>query len=85
MFNSLHKSTPVAGIKLGYARAVHPLNQEISAFEVQPAIGWSWGLNSGNGLTLMLGAKILTVPLQVSETNTMPLSVLPALSFAFEF
>lgn len=85
MFNSLRKSTPVAGIKLGYARAVHPSNLEISAFEVQPAIGWSWGLNSGNGLTLMLGAKILTVPLQVSENNTMPLSVLPALSFAFEF
>lgn len=49
------KSTPVAGIKLGYARSLHPSEPNpLSAMEIEPSIGWSWGLKSGYGLTLSL-------------------------------
>ena len=79
------KSTPVAGIKIGYAHCVHPADAEIMALEVEPGIGWSWGLKSGYGLTLTLAAKILTIPITLTENSSLPVSVLPTLAFAFEF
>ena len=79
------RSTPLAGIKLGYARSIHPADSYLSAMEIEPNIGWSWGLKSGKGLTLTLGAKILTVPVNFTENSSLPMSVLPSLAFAFEF
>lgn len=81
------KSTPVAGIKLGYARSVHPkdANPNVSAFEIEPNIGWSWATKSGQGLTLSLGAKIMTTPISITENSSLPVSILPNLGFAFEF
>lgn len=76
------RSTPMAGIKLGYARSVYPPDGWLSAMEAEPRIGWSWGLNSGNGLTLTLSAKIMTLTIDYVQYV---LQVLPSLSFAFEF
>ena len=72
----------MAGIKLGYARSVYPTNGWLSAMETEPCIGWSWGLNSGNGLTLTLSAKIMTLTIDYVQYE---FQVLPSLSFAFEF
>lgn len=78
-------STPLAGIKLGYAHTVHPANENIDWWEIEPNIGWSWGLKSGYGLTLTVGAKIVTAPVQLTENSSLPVSVVPQLAFAFEF
>ena len=79
------KSTPVAGMKLGYSHSVHPANENQHWVEIEPNIGWSWGLKSGYGLTLTLGAKIVTTPITLTENSSLPVSVLPTLAFAFEF
>lgn len=79
------KSTPLAGIIIAYTHSVYPVNMSEQWMEFEPTIGWSWGLNSGYGLTLSLGAKIATTPVQFTENRSFPFSVLPTLTFAFEF
>ena len=65
----------------------HPkeANPNVSALEIEPNIGWSWAIKSGQGLTLSLGAKIMTAPIRITENSSLPVSVLPNLGFAFEF
>lgn len=77
-------STPVAGIKLGYARSINQ-NEALSEMEIEPNIGWSWGTKSGFGLTLSFGLIISNTPVHFSESSSLPFSLAPSLSFAFEF
>lgn len=64
------RSTPTAGLKMGYAIPVSddPHDPErpdqtivtyFKAFEVEPYIGWDWGLKNGRGIGLALGANLL--------------------------
>lgn len=78
-------STLVAGIKIGYVDSVHPSTGNINALEMEPNIGWNWGLKSGQGITLSLGACIMTVPIRLTENSSLPFTALPRLSLAFEF
>lgn len=77
------KSTPAAGIRIGYVRSSKRGN--LSAFELEPSIGWSWGTKSGYGLALCLGLDIITVPVNFTESSSLPFTALPKLNFAFEF
>ena len=86
------RSTPVAGIKAGYINALHfgkTINGTVSKYSfekgitIQPLVGWSWGLESGVGLTLGLSANIVA-PIGQNK-GTKPLYAIPKLSFAFEF
>lgn len=78
-------STLVAGLKLGYAKSVHPQGGDLNAFELEPNLGWKWGLKSGHGITLSLGAYTMTAPVNFSENSSLPVTVLPRVSLAFEF
>ena len=73
-------STLVAGMKIGYTKSVHPQNVNINAFEWEPNVGWNWGLKSGQGITLSLGAYMATIPVLF-----LPITVLPRMSLVFEF
>jgi len=79
------KSTPTAGIKVGYARSVNPSDtRPLSSVEIEPNIGWSWGLKSGNGLTLSIGARMFVGP-STQIGGYSGFMIAPVLSFAFEF
>jgi len=78
-------STLVAGIKLGYAKSVLPESWDLNAFELEPNIGWSWGLKSGHGITLSLGAYIITSTVNITEISSSAVAALPRLSLSFEF
>lgn len=78
-------STLVAGIKIGYADSVHPTNGNINALELEPNVGWNWGLKSGYGITLSLGIYTVTVPVNFTESSSIPFSAIPRMSLAFEF
>lgn len=73
------RSTPVAGIKAGYSRFVTDKSgQKFSgAFELDPSIGWDWGLKNGKGLNLSVGASLLMANRNVTA--------LPKISFGFQF
>ena len=80
-------STPVLGLKAGGS---HSFNYEglsgvkfKNAVLIEPSLGWSWGLKSGKGLTLGLGAA-LYLPVGESRTDKKVLPM-PKLSFGFEF
>jgi hypothetical protein len=80
-------STPVLGLKAGGS---HSFNYEglsgvkfKNAVVIEPSLGWSWGLKSGKGLTLGLGAA-LYLPVGESRTDKKVLPM-PKLSFGFEF
>ena len=80
-------STPVLGLKAGGS---HCLNYEEAtgvkfknAIVIEPSAGWSWGLKSGHGLTLGLGAA-LYMPVGESWTDKKVLPM-PKLTFGFEF
>lgn len=89
-FLSNKASTPVLGLKAGGS---HCFNYEggngltevkfKNAVVIEPSAGWSWGLKSGNGLTLGLGAA-LYMPVGESRTDKKVLPM-PKLSFGFEF
>jgi hypothetical protein len=60
------RSTPTAGIKIGYGGALlisKDYHSDAYApygnIKLEPNIGWDWGLKSGRGFTLSLGANIL--------------------------
>lgn len=65
------RSTPTVGFKMGYAIPISddPVDRQkpdqtivsyYKAFEFEPYVGWDWGLKSGKGISLALGADILT-------------------------
>jgi hypothetical protein len=86
------KSTPVAGLKAGYTRALN-FGSKVNGFEnkysfeqgasLQPMIGWNWGFNNGCGFTVAAGANVV-LPLGQNK-GTKPLYALPKISFTFEF
>ena len=80
-------STPVLGIKTGLMHAFNydeNFNIKIcNAVFVEPNVGWSWGLKSGKGLTLGLGATMV-IPVDDSRADKRILPM-PKLSFGFEF
>ena len=60
------RSTPTAGIKIGYGGALlvsKDYHSDAYApygnIKLEPNIGWDWGLESGRGFTLSLGANVL--------------------------
>ena len=76
------KSTPVAGIKAGFCHALnYSTNCEFrNAAVIEPGIGWSWTLKSGNGLLLNIACPVfLTRKMDVVSTY-----VMPKLSFGIE-
>jgi len=78
------KSTPLAGIKIGYLRSF-PIKEDMHNVEIEPNIGWSWMLKSGNGLVLSLGANIVPEPVHITESSSFPITIAPCLHFGFEF
>lgn len=79
-------STPTASVRAGYcAGAIFGRQSEKPdfiyaqgmCFEINPALGWDWGLKNGKGLTLSLGAQLLLADHEVLA--------LPKLSFGFCF
>lgn len=80
-------STPTLGMKAGFA---HAFNYEENvgihfknAILLEPNVGWSWGLKSGKGLSLGLGASLF-LPVGEARTDKKVLPM-PKISFAFEF
>lgn len=76
------KNTPTAGLRTGYCMPVTYRAEGsgflfMGAFELEPNIGWDWGLKSGKGLSLSLGATIM-----MTEWKTF---VMPKLSFGVSF
>ena len=80
-------NTLVLGVKTGWSHAFNYQKDSGINFEngilCEPNIGWSWSLNSGNGLYLGLGASLI-FPLGESRTEKTVLPM-PKISFAFEF
>lgn len=76
-------SSPTAGIKIGYLCSF-PDKSNFQNVEIEPNIGWSWLLKSGNGLLLSLGADIVPEPI-VTENGSFPITIVPCLHFGFEF
>ncbi|MCQ2141803.1 MAG: hypothetical protein MJY83_05600 [Bacteroidales bacterium] len=77
-------STPISGLKLGYARGVHP-DCYVSAVELEPNVGWNWAAKKGYGLSLCLGAKMHLGKEVVTFANPLWLSIMPTLSIGIEF
>lgn len=81
------KSTPMVSIKGGLNHAVNYADtfgdKYANAILLEPNVGWSWGLKSGNGLTLALGCPFY-FPVGASRTDSKVLP-LPKLTFTFEF
>lgn len=81
------RSTPVLGIKAGVSHALNYYGNGGIQFRngllVEPSFSWSWGLKSGNGLSLGLGF-VGIFPVGESRTSRTVLP-LPKLSFGFEF
>ena len=81
------KGTPVVGVKTGFMHGFDyekkdGMNLENGLF-VEPNIGWSWGLRSGQGFTIGLGGKAIA-PLGDSRTDKKVI-LMPKVSFGFEF
>lgn len=74
------RSTPSAGIKLGYCFSICGDYRNIfnRAAELEPNVGWSWALRNNRGLNLSVGAAVFIYG--KSEAVA-----LPKVSFAFEF
>lgn len=79
-------STPTASIRAGYCvgaivdRQVEKpdvIYADGMCFELNPALGWDWGLKNGKGLTLSLGAQLMLADYEVLA--------LPKISFGFCF
>ena len=82
-------STPVAGVKVGYGGIINTVKDFHSdsfvpygEYKVEPYIGWDWGLKSGKGLSLSLGANILMNNLFTEYAYAI---VLPKLSIGISF
>ena len=88
-FLSNKASTPILGLKAGGSHSFYNNGNGLTdvkfknAVVIEPSTGWSWGLKSGNGLTLGLGAA-LYIPVGESMTDQKVLPM-PKLSFGFEF
>ena len=70
----------MAGIKAGYCFSIgdNAGNVFDKSFEIEPCVGWSWGLSSKRGLNLSLGASVFVY----GENKAV---AMPKVSFAFEF
>lgn len=81
-------STPVAGIKTGFCRALnydrddHGRFKFRNAAEIEPTIGWSWTMKSGKGLLLNVAYPFYFTS---SQNTKFTLWALPKLSFGIEF
>lgn len=73
------RSTPTAGLKVGYS--AYPL---VRAFEVEPYIGWDWGLKNGKGISAALGATLFPAEID-SYKDIFSYSTLLKLSVGFNF
>ena len=73
------KSTPTAGIRTGICTTVTKHSGYVfsQAWELEPNIGWDWGLKNGKGLNLSIGATMM-----VANRNIV---AMPKLSFGIHF
>ena len=73
------KSTPTAGIRTGICTTVTEHSGYVfsQAWELEPNIGWDWGLKNGKGLNLSIGATMM-----VANRN---MTAMPKLSFGIHF
>lgn len=83
------RSTPAAGVKVGYGGAIIiDEDYHSDAFtpygegKLEPYIGWDWGLKNGKGLSLAIGANILMGNM---FTDYMFAVTLPKLTISFNF
>lgn len=84
-------STPVLGVKAGFTHAFNYKKNDSgfkfrNAVTFEPGAAWSWGLDSGYGLTLGLSAQMYVY----SHWRSLDLvelkgSIMPKLSVSFEF
>lgn len=76
-------NTPTTGIRVGYLRN---FSGETNNFEADLTVGWSWGLASGNGLTLNAGlSAVLPSGISYVAINLPHISLAPVVSLSFEF
>ena len=73
------RNTPTAGLKAGYCVAVveNSGNEFKHAFEIEPNVGWDWGMKNGKGLSFSVGASTF-----VANGNVV---AMPKLSFGINF
>ena len=73
------KSTPTAGIRTGICTTATKHSGYVfsQAWELEPNIGWDWGLKNGKGLNLSIGATMM-----VANRN---MTAMPKLSFGIHF
>lgn len=77
------ENTPTTGIRVGYLRN---FSGETNNFEADLTVGWSWGLASGNGLTLNAGlSAVLPSGISYVAIDLPHVSLTPVVSLAFEF
>ena len=81
------KNSMFAGSKLGFSHAFNYMDNSGVTYHngilLEPNFGWSWGLKSGHGLELSLGATLLA-PVGESRTDKKVLAM-PKISFGFSF
>ena len=82
------RSTPTAGIKIGYGGALlisKDYHSDAYApygnIKLEPNIGWDWGLKNGKGFTTSIGANIL-MTIEEAKMYALPLV---KLSFGITF
>jgi hypothetical protein len=77
------ENTPTTGIRVGYLRN---FSGETNNFEANFTVGWSWGLASGNGLSLNVGlSAVLPSGISYVAIDLPHVSLTPVVSLAFEF
>lgn len=73
------RSTPTAGLRTGICTTVTKHSGYVfsKAWELEPNIGWDWGLKNGKGLSLSIGATMM-----VANRNMV---AMPKLAFGINF
>lgn len=72
-------STPTAGVRTGICTTVTKHSGYVfsKAWELEPNIGWDWGLKNGKGLNLSIGATMMMANRSITA--------MPKLSFGIHF
>lgn len=77
------ESTLTTRVRAGYLRNFYG---ESDMFEGSLALGWSWGLKAGYGISFEAGMSVLVPPgITLAAVNQPCFSLAPVLSLTFEF
>ena len=73
------RSTPTAGLRTGICTTITKHSGYVfsKAWELEPHIGWDWGMKNGKGLNLSIGATMM-----VANRNMV---AMPKLAFGIHF